>query len=258
MPHNSFSAIEVAAIASAVGVEKVYGFPNISDGLPEGEQIACLQNAVDDLIRKHIIKMDFDGNTELDAEYADIFSVIFACKKCLTVNLQDGSNGARAFIFWKTENESLVMAEAIEGKYVFSNSDGFFLKSLIASFPFKPTVGSMTNLVIPGISLTKAKRACDEQRHDDAARLLRQAGADESVAGALVEGLCCRAEVVSTVLIEPELGDHVTEHTYLQTNRGLFSVGEKKVNLRTCAEIAAVDIGTAKASVEQLIDSFLS
>ena len=258
MPRNSFNAIEIAAIATVEGVEKVYGLPDVFAGLPAGEQSTLLQSAIDDLMREQIIKMDFDGNTELGTEYVDTFSDIFSCNKCLSVNIQAGSNGARAFIFWKAENNRLVMAEAVEDNYVLSRSDGSFLKELMATFPFKATASPMINLVIPGISLTKAKRACDEQRFDDAVRLLRQAGADDSMANVLLDGLRFQAEVLSAVLIEPELGERVTEHTYLQTNRGLFSVGEKKVNLRTCAEIAAVDFGVAKATVEQLINSFLS
>ena len=149
MPHNSFSAMELAAMAAAAGAEKVYGLPDVFAGTSQGEQTALLQSATESLMKKHVLQMDFDGITELEPEYKELFAAILSCEKCLTVNLQDAQNGARAFIFWKTENNTVTMAEAVEDRYILSSSDGDFLKALVASFAFVEAGHAEIDLTIP-------------------------------------------------------------------------------------------------------------
>lgn len=257
MPYNCFTALELAAIASAFGAEKVYGLPDYFAGISQGEQNYLLQAATERLMEKQVLKMDFDGVVELAPDYRDIASVVFSCEKCLTVNLQDGRSGAKAFIFWKS-TDRLVMAEAVENQYVLSFSDGDFLKALVSSFAYKDADELPGSFVIPGITLEKAKRACEEGRLDDAIRLIRQAGAHEKEAFMFAEALCCRADVLSVLLADAQNGDAITELTYFQTNRTLFRVGAKVVNLRSCAEIAGADAESAKTSIEQLVNSFLA
>lgn len=62
------SAREIMVAAALCKKAKLYAIPDDFEGLPQEQLSAAIQNTKNGLWEKHLLSMDFDGNTTLSEE----------------------------------------------------------------------------------------------------------------------------------------------------------------------------------------------
>ncbi len=255
MIQNSFTAKELFTMAYLLKKQKMYGLP-YEMGKKQHEE---MQLVIDELLTQGIVQMDMDGNIEVLPAYGDLVNIYCDCNKCLTINVRKEDMTTQSLIFW-VYNNTCFMAECVDDHYIFSPIDDFIVKATIVDLLCTVDADILSEpVVIPQISVIKAKRACTKGKYNDAIQIIRQCGASSDVCNAIVSGLEERAYYFGLVYMDIHTGVcDKKELTYLCTNKILLSLEQTTVNFRTCAVFTPIDCHDMHNAVNTYVNEFMS
>lgn len=259
MTVRSFTAQELLLMAALSGKRNIYGIPDALAAVPEEQLRPALLSGVDALVQGQVAEMDFDGRVSLRPPYEELMSFCCDCDLCLTAGLQKEDGSKRSCVFWRRSGRYL-MAEGIADRYSFSEVDEAYIRSTVCSVRFS---GGCERpgppATVPQIALTRARRDALSGRRDSCARLLRQNGASEAIAQAIVQGLEGTANYAAYVLMDNRSGEcRQKERGWLEGGGCLLSLGRSVVNLRSCVVFSPVSKAEAEEQAAALLAEFIS
>lgn len=253
MKQFAFTAQDLFCMAYLAQKSKMYGVPNV---FGKNSQVQ-IQNTMDELMEKQIAVMDMDGSLKLSTDYLETMDFVCSCTQCVTVNLQHARKHI-SYIFWRRGNRYL-MAEVINHKYILSVVDYTMVQTIFDMLTIHEKLcAQATETVVPQIALQKAQRSCANDQWDDAVRILRQHGAEEQIAMAIVEGLSGGARLVRILSITPTPEEwDKTEFTYLWSRGICIKMQQTVQNLRTCVVFTGVEAAAANQAIKDILTKFL-
>lgn len=257
MMKKSFTAQELFCMAYLKKKKYMFGIPNVLANFPKEERATQIQTVINSLTDEDIAIMDFDGKIAINPCYEEVLSFLCDCDKCFAVDIQKEHKLLESLLFWRFQDDYM-MAEKVENQYFLSKTSPDVITGLLGEMWNCNTFSKMQDEVtIPQLALSKAMRHCSQANPEDAFRVLRQNGADEKVAGVLIDGLEEKADYLRILLIDNTKEDcQRTERAFLASRGAAFELGRAVVNMRTCTTLAPVDGETTKSILLMYRDCF--
>ena len=253
-----FTAQELFAMAYISRKQKMYGIPDCFAGLQQAERQLAIQLACDQLSKDSIMQMNADGQYVLNCEYDLLLSFVCDCSRCLTVAIQKGPGSGVNLIFWKKDGQFL-QAEAIGNRYFFSLPEPFLIAGCYKDVLKGGLECNGIPVEIPQIVLTKAKRLCGDRKLDEALRILRQNGANETEAAVIMQGLEEKACYIGMLLMKVDHGVcHIEEHAFLSSRNIVMELSHTVSNFRTCARFTPASVSQAESALATVVQKFLN
>lgn len=251
----NFTSQELFCMALLLQKDILYGIPN---DFETGSQIA-IQSTLDALMEANVVHMDMDGCVFLDASYHNLVNTVCDSNKFLTVYRRNGNTCDRQTSFWSYAGRYL-MADVFEAQYLFSWADEATIRSLLDDCVYQGERAEETvEIVIPQIQLVKALRLCQDDRANDAIRLLRQNGAPEEIAHVVLDGLRRESYFLEVKFADLSSGDSaVSELSFLASRGHLLSLRKTMLNLRSCKKLSAATTRDMHCAISQISNSFFA
>ena len=246
MNELSLNAKELICLAALMDVSQVFGIPDAFADRAESQMKAEVMTVQRSLEKKGVLKMDFDGNSDLNTIYADLLDIVLRCDHFIAVDRQAPERGQNGFLFY-LKGKNSVSAVINGDDYLFTVLSPDDLVKEIHGLVFWNELsgamvgeqGSMTQRV-----LTHLKRKGEKQ----SLKLLRETGLSETASRLVCDALSLKAQFYSFAFVDV--------HSRVNGVRSVMFLGDKRGIIRL--ETAVRDnvdyvtfTSTTPASVEQ-------
>lgn len=258
MIQKRFTAREIVCMAVLCRERSLYGIPDEFRRIPEEQRQREMQWALDRLVDRGVVEMDFDGRVSMNSDYLWLIESICRCERCVTLERREAEVKKEAFIFWRTGDKFLI-AELDGETYLFSLADPLIMRGILEECVLTSSVRSLGGeAVVPNTELKKAARFRRQGNYTEAIRILRQNGAEERLVQFILDWTAEKASFV--FLRNMEIRDGVctqNEISYGVAEGLVLSVQKTVVNYATCTVFREVDGETVSVALAAAADAFL-
>lgn len=253
------SVREIIVAAAMCKRAKLYAIPDDFEGLPQEQLSAAIQNTKNGLWEKHLLSMDFDGNTTLSEEVKQVVLFCAECSKYLSVVSRSRDAVPTKIVVWKRAKQFLY-AVVQERTYSFSFMQRDEVeKCLLRMFPWNGKGRSEKTTMITQAALKKAKRCVKSNDLDGAALLLRQQGADDAAARIIANALFENTAVFSIVTVDQTTQPPVSDQCMFSVDEeGYLIIEPAMEGYRSAAAFEDITERKLKSKVLTLLGNFIS
>lgn len=220
MKDMELTSQEIMYLAAACRKDKVYAVDNLFLQMPEEDIGMEKQKALDALLQKGLMQMDFDGDICPSADAKKLIDFLSDCSAFSLLTFQDGAGGYQKKIAWKLHDEFLLSDEK-NGIYRMNPSLADAAATDLQAFFCwdTPECDVGESVTVPQLDLKKAKRHQKTEDYDAALRVLRQAGITGKMAETVVASLFEKTSFYSAVYVNLDRDEPSAESC-------MFSCGE--------------------------------
>lgn len=211
MKQLSLTIFELIYLGSLTG-QYMHAVPNVYSELSEHDASESRQAAMDSLLAKGFIEMDFDGEITIGKKISHIVRFCGACDGyfLLSINRTDGDREER--VVWRKDGQ-LLQAEIRNTHFLFSETtqEEFlqYIRSVLDDTAFKGKTG---DIQLTLLALKKAKQSLRWGEQVAEKDLLPKAGEPEMING-ILDALAGRADLIAAGWVD--LLPHVSSVTHL-------------------------------------------
>lgn len=202
MEQLNLTIFELLYLGNLTG-KYMYAVPNVYGELSEHDASELRQAAMDSLLAKGFITMDFDGEITISAPVSAFVSFCTACDGYAFVSSSRHGAEQQDRIIWRKQ-DAFLCAALQDVNYQFTQlspqSAAACINDLLRQDYPEAAVGNSVQLTQP--VLKKAKRFLEQNAYDAAARLLAQNHVDAQLSPGLLAALSGRADLYSFLFVD--------------------------------------------------------
>lgn len=202
MKQLSLTIFELIYLGNLTG-KYMHAVPNVYSELSEHDAAESRQTAMDSLLAKGFIEMDFDGEITISQPVLELVRFCTECDGYVLASRNQSGAERNDTILWR--RQSAFMYAALQGMdYRFSLISPVLAAEHINGLWFRtyPEVADSTSAKIPQCVLKKAKRLLDRNDRDAAARVLTQTRVEPWLTKIILDALSGASDFYSIIFVD--------------------------------------------------------
>lgn len=205
------SSCELMYLCIAAGAKKIHGISDELSHLSENQVASVVDNAVESLIRKEYIDMDFNGNTVVSSKVNEFIKIISGCKKTLLLRRTIGGKHLEPLFFY-SDGSNILRSDFEKDQYRMQKITQEELKAELLSFFGTSFSESFESKYynLPMKIFAQAKQFASTENNKGKI-LLAGNGMDNETAELIIEGFGGKHSFLSAVYSNVEQGYELTE-----------------------------------------------
>lgn len=233
--------------------------PDAYKSLPRDVAGELRQAAMDSLLARGLICMDFDGEISLSAAAQERLRICLDCDGYYLVSLYRTDGTRREELIWKKGKEFL-RAEITGTNYTLSRVSAEEIRTTVQCLAdSRITVDhGEASIQLTQYVLKKAKNAIKQGNQAHAARLLLPGGGNMELAAAVLDALSGRADLLIAACVELRKADANATHLISIGQYGYLEVLPTVEDYRSAAVFSYADGEELRSRLMQEVDAFVS
>lgn len=239
----------------------IQAIPNTFNDLPQEDASEFRQAALDSLLAKGLITMDFDGELSISSEAQELLNICIECDGYYLLNLHKTDGSRTEEVIWRKGN-AFLYAEVVDyeyAEYIFSPISAEEIRTKVESVIDCDitTACARTSIQLTQLILKKAKRAIRQNNKMLAINLLAQSGAQGELLSALLDALSGNANLITTACVDVKKSDPPVTHLISQYSNGYMEIVPIVDNYRSAALFLCSSSVTLKYQLTTEIHNFV-
>lgn len=258
MEQLSLTIYELIYLGNLTG-KYMHAVPNVYGELSEHEASEVRQAAMDSLLAKGFIAMDFDGEITISEPVLAFVQFCTACDGYAFASRNFAGAEPHDAIIWRKQKAFL--HAALQGTdYRFTllspSSAASCINDLLQRDYPETAVGNSVQLT--QLVLKKAKRFLEQNAYDAAARLLAQNRVDPSLSPVLLAALSGRADLYSFLFVDMRETQAVSDSFLFAAGRfGCLQICPAMEGYRSAAVFTAASLPKIRAAIRHETENFI-
>lgn len=252
----TLSAKELICLAAWHGVPEIFGVPDVFARIAPDKLKAEVLQVQQSLQKKGVLSLDFDGNSDIRPEYAELLDVVFHCDHFAALDRQLVEDGHKALLFYR-KNAEIIASQLNGQEYSFEKLDTeHFAERLYTSIRWESLndILPSTKAEITQRSLIKMKKQAGKTTTTE----LMKNGLNREAASMVADAFALRSNFYSFAFVDVTAKvDGIKSLMFLGDSRGLLHMKNIVIDNADCVSFGTISKADLLEKLDQSVRWFL-
>lgn len=258
MKQLSLTIFELIYLGNLMG-KYMHAVPNVYSELSEPDASESRQAAMDSLLAKGFIEMDFDGEITVSQPVLEFVQFCAECDGYILASRNGTVTERNDLIIWRKQN-AFMQATLMGMDYQFTLVSALSAADQINSLWFRayPEVSDSKSVQITQFALKQAKRLLSQSNYDAAERVLIQNRVDPWLSRIILDALSGVSDFYSLIFVDMNEESATSSSFIFSAGRfGCLQMCPVVENFRSAAVFTLVSPKEIKAAIQNKTSSFV-
>lgn len=256
---NLFLSLYELIYLGVVLDKPIQAIPNTYSELSPDEASEFRQAAMDSLLAKGLLCMDFDGELSISDSTKEYLHTCLECDGYYLINCNRTDGSRTEEVVWRKGND-FMLAVVSEGEYAFFQISATELFNMVQKAICAETVTRFEteSVQVTQFVLRKAKKALNQGNMNLAITLLMQSGAKGDLLTGIIDALSDKANLITVACVDLKPGNSPITHLISQGQKGYIKIVPIIDNFRSAAVFSFANHEALKKQIFSEVQEFVS